>query len=73
MARISHYVINVNFIPGKNVSAESNSTSVIFEDLEEMTNATDLMITIVVFNIKGMSSQPTSRNFGMKIHTYIRR
>ena len=71
MTSINRYVINIDFRTGINVSVESNTTSVIYEDLEDLPNVTDVTITIIVFNIKGMSSRSTSRNFGMKIHTYM--
>ena len=73
MTSINRYLINIDFRTGKNVSVESNTTSVVFEDLEDLQNVTDVMITIVVFNIKGMKSRSTSRKFGMKIHTYVHR
>ena len=81
MTDISYYEVNVKFSTGKPMSEETNNTRVTFliEYEEEMSNANstlqsesfDYTITIVVYNSEGMSSQPTSKSFGMKIHTQL--
>ena len=62
MANISYYEININ--TGK-LSVETNNTSVslLIESLEEIHFNNTLLI--VVYNTEGMSSQLTSKNFGM--------
>ena len=64
MANISYYEISIN--TGK-LSAETNNTSVtlLIESLEEIYFNNTLLIIIVVYNTEGMSSQPTSKSFGM--------
>ena len=64
MANISYYEININ--TGK-LSVETNNTSVtlLIESLEEIYFNNMLLIIIVVYNTEGMSSQPTSKSFGM--------
>ena len=75
MANISYYETSINNIISQ-LSVETNYTSATLEveSLEEIDfNGT---ITIVVYNNEGMSSQPTSKRFGMRlnsctaIHTY---
>ena len=82
MAKISYYEleINFNFSTEQLTSVVTSSTHVTIlppEYMEEI-NDTDIAllpesfdytITIVVYNSVGMSSQPTSRDFGMRIHT----
>ena len=62
MANISYYEISIN--TGK-LSVETNNTSVtlLIESLEEIYFNNTLLI--VVYNTEGMSSQPTSKSFGM--------
>ena len=62
MGNISYYEININ--TGK-LSVETNNTSVtlLIKSLEEIHFNNTLLI--VVYNGGGMSSQPTSKNFGM--------
>lgn len=69
MKSINYYQITADFNSGEVLSAETNSTSVIFlpRYLENSTNAS-YIISIVVFNSEGMSSPRASRSFGMKIH-----
>ena len=79
MARISYYRINVNFSTGELMSLVTNTTRITFlsESLKEINNTYvtlqhepfSYIITILTFNIKGMSSQPTLETFGMKICT----
>ena len=67
MTKINHYEISNN---GK-LSVETNNTSVTLlpESLEELEVNNTFSITIVAYNSEGMSSQPTSKSFGMNIHT----
>ena len=79
MARISYYRINVNFSTGELMSLVTNTTRITFlsESLKEINNTNvtlqhepfSYIITILTFNIKGMSSQPTLKTFGMMICT----
>ena len=77
MTKIIYYEISIGLIStGKLTSVRTNSTSVTFllEHLEGTNNTNipallDYTITIVVYNIEGMSSQPISKNLGMKVHT----
>ena len=77
MTKIIYYEISFGLIStGKLTSVRTNSTSVTFllEHLEGTNNTNipallDYTITIVVYNIEGMSSQPISKNLGMKVHT----
>ena len=64
MANISYYEISIN--TGK-LSVETNNTSVtlLIESLEEIYFNNTLLIIIVVYNTEGMSSQLTSKSFGM--------
>ena len=68
MAYISYYEISIN--TGK-LSVETSNTSVtlLLESFEELDFSNTFSITIVVYNSEGMSSQPTSKNFGMNILT----
>ena len=79
MANISYYEISINFSTGNLMSVNTNSTHVTFllEHLKE-TNSTSItslleslhyIITLVVYNTEGMSSNPTSLRYGIKIHT----
>ena len=81
MTKISYYQINGNFSTGTLMSEETNNTHVTFllEYLKETRNTNSTLqpesfgytITIVVYNREGMSSQPTSKSFGMNyIHSY---
>ena len=69
MTKINHYEISIN--NGK-LSVETNNTSVtlLLESLEELEVNNTFSVTIVVYNSEGMSSQPTSKSFGMNIHNY---
>ena len=69
MANISYYETSVNDIVSQ-LSVETNYTSATLqvESLEEID--LNYTITIVVYNNKGMSSQPTSKRFGMKLNSY---
>ena len=70
MTEIGYYEINVNYSTGNFMLVETNVTTVSLllpEHLEEF----NFKITIVVYNIDGMSSQSTPRSFGMKIHTQL--
>ena len=62
MANISYYEISIN--TGK-LSVETNNTSItlLIKSLKEIYFNNTLLI--VVYNTEGMSSQSTSRNFGM--------
>ena len=81
MAKISYYQINVKFSTGKLKSLETSNTYVTFllEYEEEMSNTNSILqpdsfnytITIVVYNRERMSSQPTSKSFGMRMHTQL--
>ena len=81
MSEISYYTINVNFSTGEFMSLVTYSTSVTFlsEYLKQIniTNITlqhepfSYRIMIVAYNSEGMSSQPTSKYFGMNMHTCI--
>ena len=68
MANISHYEISIN--TGK-LSVETNNTSItlLLESFEKIEFNNTL--SIVVYNNEGMSSQPTSKSFGMNILMYI--
>ena len=68
MANISYYEIDINFSTGKLVSVEANSTNVTLQLPESLDF--NYTITIVVHNSEGLSSQPTSKSFGMKIHLF---
>ena len=81
MSEISYYTINVNFSTGEFMSLVTYSTSVTFlsEYLKQI-NSTNITlqhepfsyrIMIVAYNSEGMSSQPTSKYFGMNMHTCI--
>ena len=69
MKNISYYEISIN--TGK-LSVETNNTSItlLLESLKEIDFNNTLSITIVVYNSEGISSQPTSKSFGMKIYSY---
>ena len=85
MSEISHYTINVNFSTGEFMSlvAYNRYVTILSEYLKQTnnnpnnTNVTlqldpfSYTITIVAYNSEGMSSQPTSKYFGMNIHTCI--
>ena len=77
MANISYYEISINFSTGNLMSVETGNTHVTFllEYLNETNNTnitllpkslyTNYIITIVVYNSERMSSQSTSKSFGM--------
>ena len=82
MTNISYYTITVNFSIGEFISLATYSTQVTFlSEYLKQRNTTDVItsqlepvsyrVTIVAYNSEGMSSQPTSKNFGMNIHTCI--
>ena len=83
MANISYYEISINFSTGNLMSVETGNTHVTFllEYLNETNNTnitllpkslyTNYIITIVVYNSERMSSQSTSKSFGMKKHTQL--
>ena len=70
MANISHYEIIINNIISQ-LSVEANYTSATLqvETFEEVDFS--YTIIIVVYNNEGISSQPTSKRFGMKIHMAV--
>ena len=76
MRKISYYEISIGLSTGKLTSVRTNSTSVTFllEHLQGTNNTNipalfDYTVTIVVYNIEGMSSQPISKSLGMKVYT----
>ena len=69
MTKIGYYEINVNSSAGNLMSVETNNTHVTFL-LPEHLEGFNFKITIVVYNREGMSSQSTSRSYGMKMHTH---
>ena len=79
MTRISHYRVNVNFSTGELMSLVTTTTHITFlsESLKETNNTNvtlqheplSYIITILTFNIRAMSSQPTLKTFGMKTCT----
>ena len=69
MTDISYYETSIN--TGKlSVDTKKPSATFLLESLEELELNNTFSITIVVYNIEGMSSQPTSKSFGMNIHSY---
>ena len=66
MSRIISYDVNISSDNGESVSAETNSTVIIFIPSEHLNNKSNIscIITIVVYNSEEMSSQPTTKNFG---------
>ena len=69
MTDISYYEINVDFSTGKLMSVEANNTDVTLSLPESLDF--NYTITIVVHDSEGMSSEPASKSFGMKIHTQL--
>ena len=77
MTNISYYEISINFSTGDLMSVETSNTRVTFllKYLNETNNNnitllpkslyTKYIITIVIYNSERMSSQSTSKSFGM--------
>ena len=69
MTDISYYETSIN--TGKlSVDTKKPSATFLLKSLEELELNNTFLITIVVYNSEGMSSQPTSKSFGMNIHNY---
>ena len=70
MANISYYEISINNTIS-NLSVKTNYTNATLQidSLEEIDFS--YTITTVVYNDEGISSQPTSKRFGMKLLSYI--
>ena len=70
MSKIKFYDVNISSDNGKSVSMETNSNVIKFlssEHLNNKSNISYIIITIVVYNSEEMSSQPTTKNFGKQI------
>ena len=69
MTDISYYETSIS--TGKlSVDTKKPSATFLLKSLEELELNNTFSITIAVYNSEGMSSQPTSKSFGMSIHNY---
>ena len=68
MSETKFYDVNVRCDNGESLLMKTGNTIIIFSPSDRSSNQSNIscMITIVVYNNEGMSSQPSSKTFGKK-------